>query len=192
MAVSVGQAEGVNLSIIITPMLDMAFQLLAFFVMTFHPHATEGHIDGKLLPPTKISTQGPKDATPKLDEVPVDPSLLDEQAKDSPTVIIKAVPKGRTEGSRTEGEPTQILLLRAENAGQPTPVADSDKDFETGLRLLRRELDQLQKSPSAGKGINIQADPSLLNDYLVKVYDVCKAAGYRSIGFVPPLTPGGQ
>jgi len=28
----------------ITPMLDMSFQLLAFFIMTFHPTQTEGQI----------------------------------------------------------------------------------------------------------------------------------------------------
>src|SRR6476469_6903458 len=28
----------------ITPMLDMSFQLLAFFIMTFHPAPTEGQI----------------------------------------------------------------------------------------------------------------------------------------------------
>ena len=36
---------GVNLGIIITPFLDMSFQLLAFFVMIYHPSALEGHID---------------------------------------------------------------------------------------------------------------------------------------------------
>ena len=39
---------GPNLNPIITPMLDMAFQLMAFFIMTYHPSALEGHIDGKL------------------------------------------------------------------------------------------------------------------------------------------------
>lgn len=29
----------------ITPMLDMSFQLLAFFLMTFNPTPTEGHLD---------------------------------------------------------------------------------------------------------------------------------------------------
>ena len=29
----------------ITPMLDMAFQLLTFFIMTYRPSALEGHMD---------------------------------------------------------------------------------------------------------------------------------------------------
>src|SRR5258708_2533159 len=37
---------GVNLSLIITPMLDMAFQLMAFFIMTFQPLSEEKSIVG--------------------------------------------------------------------------------------------------------------------------------------------------
>src|SRR4051812_18317861 len=40
---------GVDLGIIITPMLDMAFQLLAFFIMTYHPSPSEAAVDGTLL-----------------------------------------------------------------------------------------------------------------------------------------------
>ena len=50
---------GVNLGIIITPMLDMAFQVLAFFIMTYHPSALEGYFDIKMLPP-EMRTEGPR------------------------------------------------------------------------------------------------------------------------------------
>jgi biopolymer transport protein ExbD len=46
---------GVDLGIIITPMLDMAFQLLAFFIITFHPATSEAAIDGTLLPAVNAS-----------------------------------------------------------------------------------------------------------------------------------------
>ena len=64
-------APEVDLGIIITPMLDMAFQLLAFFVMTYHQSALEGHIDGNLLPPAKVAVKDPakpleKDAPPPV------------------------------------------------------------------------------------------------------------------------------
>ena len=36
-----GNSLGVNLGLIITPMLDMAFQLMAFFIMTFQPLSEE-------------------------------------------------------------------------------------------------------------------------------------------------------
>jgi hypothetical protein len=41
---------GINLGSVITPMLDMSFQLLAFFIMIYHPSALEVPIDDRLLP----------------------------------------------------------------------------------------------------------------------------------------------
>jgi biopolymer transport protein ExbD len=189
MAISAA-AEGVNLGLIITPMLDMAFQLLAFFVMTYHPHATEGHIDGKLLPPTNVQPAGKKEKKDTFD-APVD---RDPDAKDNLIVTIKGVAKGQTEGRHNEGEPTRILLKRPENAGQPDTIADTDIEWRTGLKKLRDELVRIHKSPSTSNvGVSIEADPDLHQQYVVQVYDVCKAAGFRTIGFVaPPLNVQGQ
>jgi biopolymer transport protein ExbD len=39
-----------DVDIPITPMLDMAFQLLCFFVLTYHPAPTEGQFSMNLLP----------------------------------------------------------------------------------------------------------------------------------------------
>ena len=44
-------SAGVALGLIITPMLDMSFQILSFFIMTYHPSALEGHVNGTLPPP---------------------------------------------------------------------------------------------------------------------------------------------
>jgi biopolymer transport protein ExbD len=182
MSASVGAGDGVNLGIIITPMLDMAFQLLAFFVMTYHPHALEGHIDGKLLPPAKAATQGP--AIPKSDDMPVVPD--DDDTKMNPVVLIKAVPKGQVSNDRKEGEPERLLLKLPDTGDTADTIADAGTNFDKGLKRLKERLDAIQKSPSAGKGISIEADPDLHQQYVVAVYDVCKAAGYRSVGFVPP------
>ena len=60
-------APGVQLGLIITPMLDMSFQILFFFVMTYHPSALEGQLE-MLLPATgqakadKIENVDPKAA----------------------------------------------------------------------------------------------------------------------------------
>jgi biopolymer transport protein ExbD len=42
-------------------MLDMAFQLLAFFILTFRPAPVEGQINLNLPPPVPIAQQTPKD-----------------------------------------------------------------------------------------------------------------------------------
>src|SRR5580693_6470401 len=42
-------------------MLDMAFQLLAFFILTFRPAPVEGQINLNLPPPVPIAQQKPED-----------------------------------------------------------------------------------------------------------------------------------
>jgi len=169
-----GEDGGVNLSIIITPMLDMAFQLLAFFVMTYHPSALEGHIDGSLLPPSKVAVGGAK--TPDKDTVPVDRPPDD---KDVVKVIVKAVKQGKH-----DGEPSQIFVKRQEDAN-PELVADLEQDLDSGLRKLKERLKNFQ-SKGAKANANIEADSNLKHQYFLKVYDVCKAANFENIGFIAP------
>ncbi len=173
---------GVNLAYIITPFLDMAFQLLAFFIMTYHPSALEGHIDGKLVPPTDIATHAPKPVQPT--DLPPD---SDPDAAETLLVQIKAVAKGQQDGNRHDGEPSQILLKQPQDA-QPVPISDAtDAMLEDGLKKLDFELRRILKQPGAVKSnIKIAGDGDLRHMYVMKVYDVCKLAGYQNISFVAP------
>ena len=84
-------AQGVQLSLIITPMLDMSFQILAFFIMTYHPSALEGHIPGRLAPPENPATKSKdNNPTPNIEtpfSVPED--LLDPELQESIMVKVK-------------------------------------------------------------------------------------------------------
>ena len=54
----------------ITPMLDMAFQLLTFFILTYKPAPTEGQFSMNLLPAqaaTEISKEVPKEQATSVD-----------------------------------------------------------------------------------------------------------------------------
>src|SRR5436309_576631 len=106
--------EGVQLSLVITPMLDTAFQLMAFFVMVYNPAPTETHLDGKLLPALKkkeeTATASPKvgnkdkkdeepekkDEEPKIDKMPEDKEPDEKELKTNLRILIKAV--GQAEG----------------------------------------------------------------------------------------------
>jgi len=65
------KSRGLEIEIPITPMLDMAFQLLTFFILTYRPAPTEGQFSMNLLPAqpaVDITKEAPKDnATPSLD-----------------------------------------------------------------------------------------------------------------------------
>ncbi len=59
---NIQKSEGPDVPI--TPMLDMAFQLLTFFVLTYKPAPSEGQFVMNLLPPqpaTAISAEAPSD-----------------------------------------------------------------------------------------------------------------------------------
>jgi biopolymer transport protein ExbD len=172
---------GVNLSYIITPFLDMSFQLLAFFIMTYHPSALEGHIDGKLVPPSDVAIHTNKPVP--TNELPPD---SDPDLAETFLVIIKSVAKGQQEGNRNDGEPSRILLKQPQDT-TPATIADSDGTLDEGLKKLEAELKRLLKQPGAVKSnIKIEGDGDLKHMYVMRVYDVCKLSGYQNISFVAP------
>src|SRR5437660_1202894 len=82
-----------NLGLIITPMLDMSFQILAFFIMTYHPSALEGHIPGSLVPPdnfAKTSKDNKTEITPDQPLSVPEEDLLPE-LQEAITVKAKAI-----------------------------------------------------------------------------------------------------
>src|SRR5208283_5160419 len=92
--------QGVQLGMIVTPMLDMSFQILAFFIMTYHPSALEAHIPGSLVPdnPAIRDPNKPPIPMPEI-PVPAEDKLL-AGLEDAITVKIKAVAKGQEFGTR--------------------------------------------------------------------------------------------
>ncbi len=182
------EGEGVALGMVITPMLDMSFQLMAFFIMTYHPSALEAHIDGKLMPPAKVASAGP--ASPKKDEKEPPPVDEDpEKAKMTIRVMVKAVAKGKKEGKKGEGEPSQIQLKLPEKTEAQT-ISDTDTPLDVGLKRLKEELLKIRKGPDGDRtNITIDADADLKYGYFIMVQDTCKAAKFPNIGFAAPIGP---
>src|ERR1043166_6944343 len=166
---------GVNLGLIITPMLDMSFQILAFFIMTYHPSGLEAQISGALAPPLPA---GPGEKLP--DFVPPPPG--DVVLEDAVTVIIKV-------GDKTSGKP-QKLLLKQTTEPAPRQIAGAEKTWEQAQRDLGRELQRLRPEGAADNPTRLAADGERLQQYVMDVYAVCKRAGYTKIHFVPP--PAGR
>jgi biopolymer transport protein ExbD len=145
----------------ITPMLDMAFQLLMFFIMTYHPSALEGHMDLSLPAAGEAKAKHPQDVDPNKSDTEIElPSQL--------TVIVKASPDG-------SGGIDKLLVQQA--AGE-TLVRDRD-DL---LKFLRKAREELTNQDD----IKIQADSKLKYTFVMEVMDVCTRAGFRNVGFAPP------
>ncbi len=173
-------SQGVQLGLIITPMLDMAFQILAFFIMTYHPSALEAHIPGSLVPTNPAVTDANK-PVPVPDDPLSDQNLLDglEQAL---TVKVKAVAKGQEIGARAAGSPSQIFLVQPPVI-EAELIADVDVEFAVALERLSVRLKKLR---GGAVNLKIAADGELRQQYVIAVYDAARKAGFDKIHFVPP------
>lgn len=180
-------AAGVQLSLIITPMLDMSFQILAFFIMTYHPSALEGHIPGSLVPPDNFAKD--KDNNPLPAEAPlsIDPDSLLPELQEAISVKIKAIGKGQEVGTRTEGMPSQLFIKSGLETDYGSPLADVDVEWDKALDKLTAHLKGMLKKGTTNKAhLKIAADGELRQQYVMAVYDTCKKAGFDKIHFVPP------
>jgi biopolymer transport protein ExbD len=150
---SVSQSK---VSLPITPMLDLTFQLLFFFVVTFTPGIREGVVDLAL--PGEQGCQPPPGPEREPEEVfPVDL-----------TVTVRAQLDGANRGE------VSALSVRTID-GRSKPVDD--------LGALTRHLAQLrEKLPSNKEGIHVEVDPSLRVGSLARVMDACRRAGFTNVG----------
>ncbi len=172
-------AGGVNLGLIVTPMLDMSFQILSFFIMTYHPSALEGHIAGSLAPP-KIIAQKSKDNN-QVDIIPqsVNPDDILPEIQEAPTVIVKV--------GGEPGAPSKIYLQRDKAQTDAAEVADaSTSNWKQAKQDLARELKRVKKEATDQSNIKMEADGDLQQKYVLEVYDICKQSGFPKIHFVPP------
>jgi biopolymer transport protein ExbD len=139
-----------SLEVPITPMLDMAFQLLTFFILTYHPMPSEVQFVMNLMPAapaTDINAKPPEAAAANPD-VPA---------------ALKTLP----------------TTLRAGEGGAlgRVTLGDNDVDVQGGLKTLKTELDAYFKNPDLPFDQTlIKVDPDLKYAALMEVIDVFSRA----------------
>ncbi len=177
-------SAGVNLGLIITPMLDMSFQILSFFIMTYHPSALEGHINGKLVPPSNPLIKGKEKNTPTDQQLLAD---SDPDLEDTLQVVVKAIPKGGIgERGRTDGQPAQIYIKKKEDTDL-TLIADTDEPIADSFKKLKSKLKATLAGGALKGNIRLECQGDLKHKYVMEVYDACKGAGFQNVSFVAPV-----
>jgi biopolymer transport protein ExbD len=187
---------GPGVELPVTPMLDMAFQLLAFFIFTYRPVAPEGQLQ-LALPAAGTATAG---------IAPPDVAALPDTDVEQPpdlTVLITAT-KGATPGNYRletiagQGHPLKDLgeldsalrhehvRFQGERAGETELLqakeraGDMTPEDRRRLRLLR------------SYAVMIKAEGNVRYGAVASVLDLCAKAGFAGIGFgaMPEAVPG--
>ena len=133
-------------------MLDMAFQLLAFFILTFRPAPIEGHFQLHMPPPTSIAQ-------------PVDP----------------ATDPGPSDGGvESSFEETLELYVTSDNRGQVTsinvgqqPVVAGRLTTEATQKLNSNLRSVFSNQDNPYERIQLNVDRRLHYEELMKIVDVC-------------------
>jgi len=148
----------------ITPMLDMTFQLLFFFIVNFSPADREGQID-VALPTDRVAAGG----------------VIVEPPDDEPDIPVGLTIRVRTQRDGVHDGEISALSVR-DLAGRNDPIEDLDG--------LRRRLARLRREDGNQQTVKVEADPALQVRQLAKVMDVCRQAGFKNVGVGGPADQG--
>ncbi len=148
--------EDVTPDLPITPMLDMSFQLMAFFIFTFRPAPTEGQI-AMALPKEE---GGPSDAIPSPTE-------------DKPVSFIVTVDGG---ASGTIGN----MTIREKDG--PAAGDNIGASIERYQAELTKRRGALNGKPSK---LTLEIGDGILHEYVVRLLDVGIGVGFEDIAPVP-------
>jgi len=130
----------------VTAMLDMAFQLLTFFILTFKPAPVEGQVLLRMPPPQPVTNinSGQKAGSDASNTNPV------------------------------QGLNTLIITVIANNTGDIRQLAVGETTMSNSLGALGQKVGQLLGDEgSAFDQVIIQVDSRLTYEALMKVIDVC-------------------
>lgn len=147
----------VDVTLPITPMLDMSFQLLSFFILTFHPMPTEGQLSINL--PNINAADKPQE----------DPNPPDPDKKDEYTVTLIANSSGEIGNISMKGPTGDMGNIRG--------------TLELFDQL--KKIPKPAGRGAEGVSITIEASNDLVYGRLIEVMDLCKKAGYDSVNLMP-------
>lgn len=159
--------EELGVQLPITPMLDMAFQIFAFFVATYQPSAFEGQMLLNLpaVGEAKAAEESQATANNQDKEIKL-PSEV--------TITVKTKQDGINDSM-----PRQYVVSTPQEPEHPVDTLD---DLAAYLAKARSNLTNQEE-------VTIKADSRLRFTFVVQVMDVCmnpKKGGFKHVGFGPP------
>jgi biopolymer transport protein ExbD len=160
----------VDVDLPITPMLDLAFQVLLFFILTYHPSAMEGQVEMSL------------------------PDLAQAKAAKPENVKPNAAAKGELE---LPGEVTVLLYVRraASRDGSLGRIVVEEKQGRKEIadtKALTQYLEKIRPNLANTHDIKLAGDSDLKNGITMEIMDVCTRAGFTNIALGRPIDQAGE
>jgi biopolymer transport protein ExbD len=154
----------------IVPMLDMSFQLLAFFVVTFHPAPTEGQIAMSLPPEEKGD--------------PTAPSIPDITSQQPVKYIAKV--EATNSGQIASIQLTEEGSADTEGKKFGGSAADVRAFLDTCRSLVTAEDQKRAADPNRPPPkLTLEFGSKLLQEYVMQVTDAAKQAGFKEMAPIP-------
>jgi biopolymer transport protein ExbD len=167
----------------IVPMLDLSFQILFFFIITFNPSKAEGKMSMNL-PATgeaKAKEQDPANLSKPTDDV------LDLSA--DYVVLVRSYDESFTISIRNAEKVDELGTARGlAQLSAKDRKAEIDKLLDKLREALEARLKERKDKDGdkAAENVKIEANSRTKYDVLVSVMDACIRAGYSQVGFAPP------
>lgn len=182
----------VALGRVVVPMLDMSFQILFFFIITFNPNALEGQMTMNL----------PKSGQAKA----VEPSAVDlskpsDTELDIPSdfvVVLRAY--NANDGNRLRS--VTVTIRDAEKVTEVGSIKDLDDpslksvDVRNKVKALMDSLQEELKKKydekkaedpmKASDNVKLEANGAARQGVVIAAMDACLRAGYADVGIAPP------
>ena len=159
------------------PMLDMTFQLLFFFIITFQaPTGLEAQIP-LVLPPPEGQQEASKDKKDNTDKDIV-PTI------DSDVIVeVKSLNNPQYPGEMGEVEVSGL----AKEIIRPTPGKSLDEGRTEVLARLGETMKQMAQDLKKDKlSLRLKADPGVKWERVIQVADTCRQAKFLGIRFEKP------
>jgi biopolymer transport protein ExbD len=172
----------VSIALPVVPMLDLSFQILFFFIITFNPSKAEGKMSMNL--PASGQAKAKDQVAVDLNkseltlEVPADFVVLVRSYDDSFTLSIRNAEKVDEIG-------TALGLSQMNSKERRTEI---DKLLQKLQEALAKRLKDMKATDGdkATDNVKIEANSKTKYETLVSVMDACIKAGYTQVGFAPP------
>jgi len=172
----------VDLNRVVTPMLDMTFQILFFLIMNFRLPTPEGQVDLKL-PNEDVAASNPTQVDTPLDKEKSDEYrlrlLVFRNADDQQGTIAGMTWRSKDDGPKNPG----VAIPQGDPAGEKDQYYEKLSPQMYGLVEKLREF----KPKEGGKQptINIECDSKLRYSELLKVMDILRYMKFNNVGVLP-------